>query len=208
MEKYYSRLNELNSKIDKVLHLITGDFNTNFTEQFTENHYKKLKNALSDVHNVLTLKLTFKFIELLKDFGLDESEIEKEKKKIDSISPNSKGVDVKIDQPIKVLAEIKCIIPDKKNRFNAAQRKNLFLDAIKLRYKNLGFDSSEYFKFLVIQDNGVETDEAIISFLNYKPTKLNSERQNREIILEDLVYLKDFENIKELEKSKIYIIKI
>lgn len=208
MEEYYSRLKKLNENIDNCLGVITGNFSP-YTDNFRDKDYLRLKTALQDLNNILTLKLSFNFLETLsKTFNFSENQLKAEIDKLDKISPNSKGFDINISEPEKILAEVKCITPIKgKNRFNAAQKKNLFIDAYKLKYKKAEINQSEYYKFLVIQDFGTSTDLAIEALLNYKSLKLNSERTNRMEVVNDLIFLKGQFSKIDLNKDKIYIIK-
>ncbi len=203
---YEGRLKNLNLKIDNSLSVLTGNY-SNFTEKFTAKNYLLLKSTLSDINNVLTLKLTFSFVETLcEKFKINEQTELDWKNKIDRISPNTKGFDIKIDNPIKILAEVKCINTEI-NSFSAIQKKNLFNDAYKLKYKECEIDQSEYFKFIVILDCGLQTDKSIINLLNYKSKILNEERIRRMQVINDLVFLDEDFNIKELNKNNIYVIK-
>lgn len=205
-ENFETRLKFLNEKINSTLGVLTGNF-SDFTEKFTTKHYLCLKSTLSDVNNVLTLKLTLSFVDTLcEKFELsDETNLEW-KTKIDSIGPNTKGFDIEFVNPIKVLVEVKCISTEN-NRFSAIQKKNLFNDAFKLKYKDCKIDQSEYYKFIVVLDCGIETDNCIEAFLNYKSKKPNDERTRRMQVLSDIIFLKDNFSTKELNKDKIYIIK-
>lgn len=205
-ENFETRLKHLNEKIDNTLGLLTGNF-SNFTENFTTKNYLRLKSTLSDVNNVLTLKLTLSFVDTLcEKFELSEETKLDWKTKIDGIGPNTKGFDIDVQNPIKILAEVKCITTEN-NRFSAIQKKNLFIDAHKLKYKECNIDQSEYYKFIVVLDCGNETDNCIEAFLNYKSKKLNEERSKRMQVVEDIIFLNENFRIEELNKTKVYIIK-
>ena len=205
-KNFETRLKYLNEKIDNTLGVLTGDF-SNFTENFTTKNYLRLKSALSDVNNVLTLKLTLSFVDTLcEKFNLsDETKLEW-KTKIDEIGPNTKGFDIDFENPIKILAEVKCITTEN-NRFSAIQKKNLFADAHKLKYKEYKINQAEYYKFIVVLDYGNETDKCVEALLNYKSKKLNEERTRRMQVVNDIVFLNGSFRKEELNKDKIYIVK-
>ncbi|UGS24844.1 hypothetical protein [Flavobacterium channae] len=205
-QNFETRLKYLNDKIDNTLGVLTGNY-SNFTEKFTTNNYLRLKSTLSDINNVLTLKLTLSFVDTLcEKFGFsDETKLEL-KTKVDAIGPNTKGFDIDFENPIKILAEVKCITTEN-NRFSAIQKKNLFVDAHKLKYKECKINQTEYYKFIVVLDCGDETDKCIEAFLNYKSKKLNEERTKRMQVINDIVFLNYNFRKEELNKEKIYIIK-
>ena len=207
MEKNFEgRLKTLNDKIDNSLGVITGNY-TNFTEKFTAKNYLRLKSTLSDINNVLTLKLTFAFIDFLGEkFNFSQETVKDLKYKVDKVGPNTKGFDIEFNEPIKILAEIKCI-DSEIGKFSAIQKKNLFIDAYKLKYKESLIDKSDFYKFLVVLDCGNGTDKSIKSFLNYKSVKLNDERNRRMKVLSDIAFLNNKFDFKDLNKDKIYIIK-
>ena len=205
-QNFEGRLKHLNEKIDNTLSVLTGNY-SNFTENFTAKNYLRLKSTLSDINNILTLKLTFNFVDTLcVKFGMSEETKQNWKTKIDGIGPNTKGFDIEFDNPIKILAEVKCINTES-NRFSAIQKKNLFIDAYKLKYKECQIDQAEYYKFIVVLDCGKETDNSIESLLNYKSKILNEERTKRMQVVNDIIFLKEDFKKEELKKDKIYIIK-
>lgn len=168
-DNFYSRKEILNNNINEVLNRITHNENVNFTANFTEEDYLILKNALGSIHNYLTLNLTFKFIEKLKEIfsNLTDENIETEKNKIDRIGPNTNGFDIKIDAPIKLLAEIKSINPVKEESFGQAQKSSLYDDLYKLKYKEtkVKINQADYYKFLVVQNyNNKNAEKAVYKF--------------------------------------------
>lgn len=205
-QNFEGRLKTLNNKIDNSLSVLTGNY-TNYTEKFTAKNYLRLKSTLSDVNNVLTLKLTFSFIDFISEkFDFSQDTILDLKNKINEIGPNTKGFDIEYTEPIKILAEIKCI-DSETGKFSAMQKKNLFIDAYKLKYKESKIDKNDYYKFLVVLDCEKGTDDAIKSFLNYKSVKPNDERNRRMQVLNDFVFLNENFNVNDLNKDKIYIVK-
>jgi hypothetical protein len=208
MKEYYSRLNALNENINNAIGEITGNYFP-YTDRFTNKEYLLLKIAIQDIHNVLTLKLTLNFLDTIQDkFDIPFEIIDRFRGEIDLKKPNSTGFDIVLPSPINVIAEVKCIIPTKdKNRFNAAQKKNLFKDAYKLKTKPSKINKDDYYKFLVILDCGESTDESIEALLKYEAQKPNDERNNRMDVLNHLIFKNEPWNVKDLDKSNVYIVK-
>lgn len=205
-EKFESRLKHLNDKIDNALSVITGNY-ANHTKNFSNKNYLLLKSTLGDINNVLTLKLTLSFVDTLcEKFELSEETKLEWKTKIDGIDPNAKGFDIDFDNPIKILSEVKCVKTEN-NSFSAIQKKNLFIDAHKLKYKECNIDKSKYYKFIVVLDCGEQTDKCIEAFLKYKSKILNEERVKRMQVINDLVFIDESFKIENLNKDNVYIIK-
>ncbi|NOT91026.1 hypothetical protein [Ferruginibacter sp.] len=203
-----SREKKLNTELNNFLCNLTGE-NIDYVTKLNSNNFIELKRVLQDINNILTLKLSFKFIdELQRHFNFSEEWNSRNKEKIDRVNPNTKGFDIKIDTPIKIIAEIKCNVPCNSNgtRFEAAQKREIFKDAHKLMHKTLD-ETKEYFKFLVLLDNN-NLNGAVTALLNYKAQKTNQERENR-MLVKDL--MKVFENtfkLDELSTNFIYIYKL
>ena len=143
---------------------------------------------------------------LCEKFELSEETKLEWKTKIDRIDPNAKGFDIDFDNPIKILSEVKCVTTEN-NSFSAIQKKNLFIDAHKLKYKECNIDKSKYYKFIVVLDCGEQTDKCIEAFLKYKSKILNEERVKRMQVINDLVFIDESFKIENLNKDNVYIIK-
>jgi len=86
-----------------------------------------LKSVLSDINNILTLRVTFAFIEWVS-VGLDlDSNAKKELEKIVLESkPNSNGYDAWLGYPVSFVAEVKCNIPiNRGSIYGSAQRQGI-----------------------------------------------------------------------------------
>lgn len=89
-----------------------------------------LKSVLSDINNILTMKVTLSFVEWVSEMlGLDS----KARKEITDIAlgakPNSNGYDAWLGYPISFVAEVKCNIPiNRGNIYGSAQRRGIEKD--------------------------------------------------------------------------------
>lgn len=90
----------------------------------------RLKSALSDINNILTMKVSISFIEWLsKALKFDEDVKEAALKIALETKPNTNGYDVWLGYPICFVAEVKCNIPvNKGNVYGSAQRKGIEKD--------------------------------------------------------------------------------
>lgn len=118
--------------------------------------FMDLKAFLSDVNNIITLKLTLGFIETLAlIFGFSESEKATVIEAVQAVSPNANGFDIEIREPVKLVAEVKGNIPVKNGAvFGAAQKKGILKDLHSL--KNGKTKSvvlpDDFYKFMVLPD--------------------------------------------------------
>ena len=126
-------------------------------EQLTLRDFIDLKKACSDINNIVTLKVTLKFVSFLKARNLiDTKQMSDIEGLIEKKSPNSNGYDVEfVKGTKKIVAEVKCNIPVKGTRFGAAQKKGIYKDVINLwagKTKSGLTDKElkEFYKFLVL----------------------------------------------------------
>lgn len=192
MKNFVSALNEV--------------FKNDFFE-FKKDAYKKisagkfvsLKKALSNINNIVTLKVTNLFIEkLVNDGFIGNDQGCRMKADVNSISanangydveypnPNSKGTNKPVVKPKNILAEVKCNIPVGEKQFGSAQKAGILKDIEGLiEEKKLRSEAKEksYFKFMV--------------FMNYK----DDEKHNVKESVEKLLNLKEY---KYKEKVKWY----
>ena len=84
----------------------------------------KLKSVLSDINNILTLKVTLSFVDWIVDkFNLKESAKKELERSVLLQKPNSNGFDLWLGAPVAFAAEVKCNIPiNKGNIYGSAQR--------------------------------------------------------------------------------------
>jgi hypothetical protein len=93
-----------------------------------------LKSALSDINNVLTLKVTLSFADWLADhYRLDDSVRSELQHIVTQTKPNSNGYDIWLGYPVAFVGEVKCNIPINKSViYGSAQRHGIEKDIIGL----------------------------------------------------------------------------
>tara|TARA_R110000787_G_scaffold1497_12_gene6376 strand:- start:14931 stop:15437 length:507 start_codon:yes stop_codon:yes gene_type:complete len=114
----------------------------------------KLKTVLSDINNIVTMKLTLAFVDWLSE-KLCWNEIEKSAvlKGIYSTKPNTNGFDLEANVgTIPIIAEVKCNIPvNGGDSYGAAQKAGILKDIISLLNgkSKSSMNSSRCLKFMV-----------------------------------------------------------
>lgn len=203
MKNFVSALNEV--------------FKNDFFE-FKKDAYKKisagefvsLKKALSNINNIVTLKITNLFIEKL---CIDEfiSNVQKDEmiENSNKQKANANGYDVEypdpkkksnVENPIKILAEVKCNIPVGKTQFGSAQKAGILKDIEGLlngeeKSKSSLSTTKDYFKFMVFMDyteDGCDVKKSVNELLTPYKEKV--------IITSD--------KVKDVDKDHVYIIYI
>lgn len=202
-----SRNNDLRLKFNSHLKKLTG-IDKDYYSLLKDEDVLELKTVLSDINNLLTYKLSLKAGEWIADyFHLGDNEKRIILENIDITDPNSSGFDIVINEPIKIIAEVKCNIPVKGgSTFGAMQSKKLIEDVQKLLNGNRRIENTnDFIKFLFIINIG-ERSEIAITKLTQK-TKLrieNEERLNRNIARDNMEIIKD-QIHSQLITSKVYI---
>jgi hypothetical protein len=205
----YNRTLALKRKLNTLLREWT-EIERDYFGNLSINDLLKLKSALSDVNNILTLKATVVFVNWLTNF-LKLSEFQKNMliEGMNKIGPNSNGYDVKTD---KVVAEVKCIIPiNNGDYFGAAQRNSILDDALKLlNGKKELWDTSAYIKIIGLLDIGQKTDAAIRKLITEAKnirTKAKLRLDRHDVVKKLRVLQEDF-TPADLNHDCIYIKKI
>lgn len=136
--------------------------------------FVELKNVLSNINNIITLRITHAFAEWLRRHGVvDNAQYDAICANIENTSANANGYDVlfsdKIGDDDGLIAEVKCNIPVKSDRFGAAQLANLEKDVEGLLHgktKAKVLDTKNYLKFLVLLDDGERVRTAAEHFVS------------------------------------------
>ncbi|MGO2373330.1 MAG: hypothetical protein ACTH5C_13340 [Pseudoalteromonas prydzensis] len=89
-----------------------------------------LKSALSNINNILTLKVTLSFADWLADhYRLDDSARSELQSIVMEAKPNSNGYDVWLGYPVTFVGEVKCNIPiNNGSIYGSAQRHGIEKD--------------------------------------------------------------------------------
>lgn len=170
--------------------------NEDYFSELSIEDWIELKIALSDINNIITLKATMAFVDTLADYGLlSPSNADVLKEKIDDVSANANGYDVKcnIDNK-KFVAEVKCNIPIKNGHFGANQEKGIQDDIeglISGKSKDKIPDLDTYLKFLVVLSDENGSQKAAMEKIIKK----------KKDVLEELP-----QDDKKLSPRKVYVV--
>ncbi len=109
---HYNREDHIRKRINEFFSLNFSLPEDDYYAKLNPKAILSLKSALSDINNMLTLKLTISFAEWVSlKFGLDESAIQAIYKIIHESKPSTNGYDIWLGYPITFVGEVKCNIP-------------------------------------------------------------------------------------------------
>ncbi len=158
-ETTYSREAEITKTFNLFWQKVFGNRDPkDYAKLLTIEDWIELKKTLSDVNNMITLKVTQAFVDKLQAMGIiNKVQANAMKKEVDSIHPNTNGFDVCWDKKegVKLIAEVKCNIPVKPHEFGAAQKNGILKDLKGLKDGKRSFDgenTDNYYKFMVVLD--------------------------------------------------------
>lgn len=186
----------------------------------------ELKNVLSNIHNIITMKVTQAFIDKLKeDEFIFPDQATRMKEVVNGTSANANGYDVRHDESTKldnvkkfkyrdrkILAEVKCNLPYNKSTFGSGQIDGI-IDDIKGLLKGKTKEeikTDDYYKFMVFlsyeNGEGKSVEESVKNLINslsddkkkYKG-EYNGEYKGK------LEYYED-DSANSMTKEKVYII--
>ena len=197
-EVIYSRVEDLSEKFNSFWNNYFHDEKDYFKE-LTISNLVSLKKTVSNINNIITLRVTNQFVEYLHSEGIiTASQKEEVLSNVDKIHPNSNGYDVKLTYPeIKIIAEVKCCIPAGTNSYGAAQEESIFTDIeLLLDGKSKsgikeGDNIKEYYKFMVLMaGEKVETSIAkLLVKLKKDPGKKVELYTSKNDLRKDTVYV-------------------
>ncbi|MCR4620248.1 MAG: hypothetical protein K5633_06120 [Paludibacteraceae bacterium] len=154
-DKGYSRQLELEEKFNRYWNQALKTNGENYLKRLTTNDLVDMKKAISNINNLITLRVTLGFIDEICRLGIVNNEqAERIKREVNEQHPNTNGFDVQ-DRDCRIIAEIKCNIPVGEKSFGAAQKNALKKDLQGLRNGKTKGDIDnvdDYYKFMVIQD--------------------------------------------------------
>jgi hypothetical protein len=207
MKQIIKRNAELKSNLNKHLSKLTGK-ESDFFSKLKNEDILELKTVLSDIHNLLTLKLTIASAVWICDyFEIEDVERSKILEKIDAIKPNEQGFDIVLQEPIKLIGEVKCTSPINNGfKFGVAQRNSILDDIQKLKNgKRQLTDTSNYLKFMFVIDLGDRTSKAIVDILKKTNIRIETQsRLNRNIARDTAVIFNNKTKPSELDLNNVY----
>ena len=151
----YSRQLDLEEKFNSYWNKALKTNGEDYLKRLTTNDLVEMKKAISNINNLITLRVTLGFIDEIYRLGIvNHEQAERMRKEVDEQHPNTNGFDVQ-DKECRIIAEIKCNIPVGEKSFGAAQKIALKKDMQGLRNGKTKGDIDNvdnYYKFMVIQD--------------------------------------------------------
>lgn len=151
----YSRRLDLEEKFNSYWNKALKTNGEDYLKRLTTNDLVEMKKAISNINNLITLRVTLGFIDEICRMDIVHNEqAERMRKEVDEQHPNTNGFDVQ-DKECRIIAEIKCNIPVGEKSFGAAQKNALKKDLQGLRNGKTKGDIDNvdnYYKFMVIQD--------------------------------------------------------
>ncbi|ALV72124.1 MULTISPECIES: hypothetical protein [Acinetobacter] len=153
----YHREEELKSRLNNFFITQFSLPEDDYYSRLDSDKIISLKMALSDINNLLTMKITISFVNWIsKKFHLSQESKQKLTDEILSIKPSTNGYDLVSNEIIKLIAEVKCNIPiNGGTKYGSAQRNGITKDLNNLLYGKTKskFNTTEYFKFMVFLEN-------------------------------------------------------
>ena len=172
MQTNKTRHDTLAPAFNEFINRVAGTNGRDYYAGLSSRDFVELKNVLSNINNIITLRITLAFADWLHDCGIVErQQYATIRADIENTNSNSNGYDVQFSGRVAtargIVAEVKCNIPVKSDRFGAAQLANLEKDVEGLLHgktKAKGLDTKEYLKFLVLLDDGERVRTAAENF--------------------------------------------
>ena len=128
----YSRQLDLKEKFNRYWNQALKTNGEDYLTRLTTEDLVEMKKAISNINNLITLKVTLAFIDVICRLGIiDSAQAKTITEKVDKQHPNTNGFDVccnKEDDGIDLVAEIKCNIPVGGYEFGAAQMNGIITD--------------------------------------------------------------------------------
>ena len=198
----YERENFLKLQFNEVWSSILKE-KKDYYSYMDDHSFDLLKNAVSNLENINTLKTTLSYISKLKQiFDISDKEVNAIEESVRTTSPYYEGYDVEYKGVINVIAEIKCNMPvnNSSNRFETVQVNEIKRDLeylIKGKEKSKIKNIDNFYKFLVIKKHGKNLAYAVEDLIKTLPIEISK------FLLfyrEGMVMSKDYVYIYILEK--------
>jgi len=182
----YRREDDLKDQFNNTVQKALGIPRKDYYSSLSVNQLLKLKTALHEINNIMTMKLTLLLINwLTKIFQFPEEDKNRIVQCALSTKPNANGYDLVINNPEHILAEVKCNIPVKSgNQFGAAQKNGLVKDVdglLKGKSKaRLQDQLHSYYKILALYDTPEARTAATQLFSKRKDVLIGDEIKSKD----------------------------
>lgn len=170
--KKVNRYEVLAAQFNNFMNRVGATDGADYYARLSTRDFVELKNVLSNINNIITLRMTHAFAEWLHLHGVvDKAQFAAICAGIEGTNANANGYDVQFAGRVGcadgIVAEVKCNIPVKPDRFGAAQLSNLNKDIeglLRGKTKARGVNPENYLKFLVLLDDGERVRPAVEHF--------------------------------------------
>ncbi len=156
MSENYRRENQLRESLNNFLKREFELPQLDYYARMDLGGFLQLKSILSDINNILTLRVTLAFAKwVAKHLSLDESARQQMIAQIQETKPSANGYDIEVSEPVKLIAEVKCNIPINGGRvYGSAQKDGIAKDIKALIHGKTksSISPTEYLKFMVFLD--------------------------------------------------------
>ena len=197
----YERENFLKLQFNEVWSSILKE-KKDYYSYMDEHSLDLLKNAVTNLKNINTLKTTLWYISKIKDiFNVSDKEVAAVEESVRTAPPHYEGYDVEHTGLINVIAEIKCNMPiNNSNKFEPVQINEIKRDLeflINGKKKSKIKDIENYYKFLVIKKHGKNLGFAVQELIGELPIEISKFLL---VYREGMIMSKDYIYIYILEK--------
>ena len=197
----YERENFLKLQFNEVWSSILKE-KKDYYSYMDEHSLDLLKNAVTNLKNINTLKTTLWYISNMKKiFDISDKEVAAIEESVRTAPPHYEGYDVEHTGLVNVIAEIKCNMPiNNSNKFEPVQINEIKRDLEylingkkKSRIKNI----DDYYKFLVIKKHSKNLGYAVEELIKMLPIEISKFLL---VYREGMIMSKDYIYVYILEK--------
>lgn len=173
--------------------------------QITVKELFELKSVLSNVHNILTTVATLATANKISEIlSFNEEQKFSLISLVEETKANTNGFDIKIDDPNKILVEVKCnmLLHDKK--LGQQQINGILDDAIKLQNepperKKIDFKTDDYIKVIVLVDTYHDKLDAVIKQITKEVKCKENTQETRKKRMDIKPYIKSLSSLAEIK---------
>ena len=203
-KEVYRRSYELISEYSRF----TDSIRKRSKSQITIKELFDLKSVLSNVHNILTSIATLATANKISEIlSFNEEQKLNLISSVEETKANTNGFDIKIDDPNKILVEVKCnmLLHDKK--LGQQQINSILNDAIKLRNeppkrRKIDFKTDDYIKVIVLVDSYHDKLDAVIKQITKEVKCKENTLETRKERMEIKPYIKPLSSLAEIKNTQ------
>ena len=203
-KEVYRRSYELISEYSRF----TDSIRKRSKSQITIKELFDLKSVLSNVHNILTSIATLATANKISEIlSFNEEQKLNLISSVEETKANTNGFDIKIDDPNKILVEVKCnmLLHDKK--LGQQQINSILNDSIKLRNeppkrRKIDFKTDDYIKVIVLVDSYHDKLDAVIKQITKEVKCKENTRETRKERMEIKPYIKPLSSLAKIKNMQ------